>query len=179
MNNKAQIYLITGASGAGKTTLINALSERNYPIIEESGRIIVQQELNNDGDVLPWKDGIAFGRRLVEHTLKALNNTRHSGPIFSDRGLVDNIAWFAALETQPPRALTDALARCPYHEPIFVMHPWKEIYAQDQIRNKRFDQALREFDDIMQQLNILGWPYIEVPQLSVHERVAFIESYIE
>ncbi len=179
MNNKPSIYLITGASGAGKTSLINAISERNYSIIKESGRIIVEEQLRTSGTALPWKDGLAFGEKLVDHTITSMKKYKeHGNVVFSDRGLVDNIAWFNSLKVNPPQKLINAIKARPYREPIFVLAPWQEIYVQDEIRNKSFNQALDEYDAIMTELANLGWETIQVPKTSIHSRVEFIENYI-
>lgn len=98
--------------------------------------------------------------------------------VFSDRGLVDNIAWFSSLKSTPPQKLIDAINTQPYREPIFVLPPWQEIYVQDEIRNKSFNQALNEYDDIMRELEKLEWETIIVPKTNVLDRVKFIESHI-
>jgi len=179
LSKTSQIYLITGASGAGKTTLVDALKARKHSIIPESGRIIVKEELARHGSALPWLDSIAFGERLVKHTLESLYAQKgNTLPIFADRSLIDNLAWFESIKTKPPKPLIEALAKWPYCEPIFVLHPWEEIYVQDEIRNKSFSQALDEFHAIILQLNILGWEMIEVPKLPLSQRVNFIEDHI-
>lgn len=179
MTNKSSIYLITGASGAGKTTLIDALCARGHPIIKESGRIIVEEEIRLAGEALPWKNGLAFGEKLVDHTIASLAKWSDvTCPIFSDRGLIDNLAWFNSLKATPPKKLIDAITAHPYKEPIFILPPWEDIYVQDEVRNKSFDQALVEYEAIVTELEKLGWHSIIIPKTTVLDRVKFIESHI-
>lgn len=179
MKNKPAIYLITGASGAGKSSLIRALSHDGYPTIEESGRIIVENEIRTGGQALPWKDAIAFGDKLVKHTLNSLQLHQNiAQPIFADRGLVDNLAWYKGINTSPPIDLLNAIEARPYSDPIFVLPPWQDIYIQDDIRNKSFDQALIEYGHIIYVLEELGWQTVEIAKVSIAERMAIILSHI-
>jgi predicted ATPase len=53
--------VISGCSGGGKSTLLSELARRGYPVVEEPGRRIVQDELAGNGAALPWVDPVAFG----------------------------------------------------------------------------------------------------------------------
>ena len=57
--------VISGCSGGGKSTLLEALRERGYAVVEEPGRRIVREELASNGSALPWIDAAAFARRTV------------------------------------------------------------------------------------------------------------------
>lgn len=46
-------YILTGAPGAGKTTLINALAERGYPIITEAATALIEQRQQKEV-AIPW-----------------------------------------------------------------------------------------------------------------------------
>ena len=56
MNQK---YIITGAPGTGKTSIINELKKRGFNCIDEISRdIIAEQNINNQKS-LTWKNQIA------------------------------------------------------------------------------------------------------------------------
>ena len=57
MNQK---YIITGAPGTGKTSIINEFKNRGFYCVDEGSREIINQQINNGGNILPWKDHIAF-----------------------------------------------------------------------------------------------------------------------
>lgn len=52
--------IISGCSGGGKSTLLAELQRRGYPVIEEPGRRIVEEQLGTGGHALPWLDMPAF-----------------------------------------------------------------------------------------------------------------------
>src|SRR4026209_1742422 len=85
-----RFVVISGCSGGGKSTLLAELSRRGHAIVQEPGRRIVQEELQANGSALPWRDGVAFARRLVDMALsdRLLAQTL-SGWVFFDRGLID------------------------------------------------------------------------------------------
>lgn len=47
------LFIITGGPGAGKTTLIDALSAAGFPTSREAGRRIIQEQLDSGGSALP------------------------------------------------------------------------------------------------------------------------------
>ena len=55
-----QNYIITGAPGTGKTTIINALKKEGYSCAEEISRELIAEQIDIGGNILPWKDQIAF-----------------------------------------------------------------------------------------------------------------------
>ena len=57
MNNK---YIITGAPGTGKTSIINDLISRDFSCVKENSREVISEQLLTGGDILPWKNQIAF-----------------------------------------------------------------------------------------------------------------------
>ena len=55
-----QKYIITGAPGTGKTTIINALKKKDYYCAEEISRELIAEQISIGGNILPWKNQIAF-----------------------------------------------------------------------------------------------------------------------
>lgn len=45
--------IISGCSGGGKSTLLDELKQRGYPVVPEAGRRIVQEEMQAGGQALP------------------------------------------------------------------------------------------------------------------------------
>lgn len=53
---KDNCYVITGDSGVGVPTLLNELENYDYQVIPENAKSIFKQEMENNGDGLPWKN---------------------------------------------------------------------------------------------------------------------------
>ncbi|MEW6315305.1 MAG: AAA family ATPase, partial [Pseudomonadota bacterium] len=49
-----QLVVISGCSGGGKSTLLEALRRRGYAVVEEPGRRVIAEQSRNAGDGLPW-----------------------------------------------------------------------------------------------------------------------------
>ena len=83
---------MTGGPGSGKSSLVSELKKQGYEVIEESGRKIIQEQLEKKGEALPWKNKEKFRDLMIERDMekykKALKN---QGPIFFDRGIPDSL----------------------------------------------------------------------------------------
>ena len=59
------LFVISGCSSGGKSSLLAELARRGFATAEEPGRRVVREELASGGDALPWINGIAFARRIT------------------------------------------------------------------------------------------------------------------
>ena len=57
---------------------------------------------------------------------------------------------------------------------IFIFKPWEEIYKKDETRIEEFSEAKKISPFIYKVYNNAGIQIIEVPNLSIEERVKFI-----
>ena len=49
-----KFVVLSGCSGAGKSSLLSELGRRGFPIYEEPSRQVVKEQLYIGGDALPW-----------------------------------------------------------------------------------------------------------------------------
>lgn len=85
-----RFVILSGCSGGGKSTLLEALKRRGHQAIEEPGRRIVVEELESGGSALPWVDAPAFARRAIAMSLADREKAiAFPGIVFFDRGLID------------------------------------------------------------------------------------------
>jgi predicted ATPase len=169
-----RFVVISGCSGGGKSTLLAELGKRGHPIVEEPGRRIVKQELQEGGTALPWKDEQAFSRRAIAMALQdraaaaALN-----GWVFFDRSLVDAAAFLQHLTKEP--ILTSIAQSHRYHQTVFLTPPWPEIYVNDPERRHDMEAAEAEYTRLLVAYPMLGYKVSILPKVSVAERADMIE----
>lgn len=169
-------YIISGGPGAGKTILIDALGALGYITVPEAGRAILHEQGWVGGSAMQEDDRATYGRlmvaRSIEAYLKVLETKR---PVFFDRGLPELPGYFAYfLKRDVPAALRQAVDTKRYNRTVFLTPPWKAIYANDDKRTQDFAEATRNYEGTRRCYTEEGYAVIDVPRLSVDERVGFI-----
>ena len=87
LNLPNTFVLITGCSGGGKSTLLDALESKGHATIVEPGRRIVAAEIARAGKNLPWVNMKAFAYTALEMARFDLAKaSRSNGFVFFDRG---------------------------------------------------------------------------------------------
>ncbi len=165
--------VLSGCSGGGKSTLLEALARRGHATVEEPGRRIVAQELAGDGTALPWIDMAAFARRALELAAQD-RRTAAPGPgwTFFDRGLVDAaVALEHACGTQAGRILG---AHPRYWNRVFLTPPWPEIYQGDDARRHGYADAVAEYERLHQAYRRFGYRVTVLPRLPVEARADIV-----
>lgn len=170
--------VISGCSGGGKSTLLEALRERGFSVVEEPGRRIVREELASNGSALPWIDLAAFARRAISAAAFDWEaNAKSDSWVFFDRSLVDAAS---ALEHASGDRVLDDLGRThPYHRRVFLTPPWPEIYGQDEERQHDLEAAAEEYDRLLAAYRMLGYEITILPKASVAERADLILRTLE
>lgn len=169
----SRFVVVSGCSGGGKSTLIEALAKRGFSTIEEPGRRIVREELAGHGLALPWVDLAAFARRAVAMAIadRAVAEAM-PGPTFFDRGLIDAAI---ALEHATGEAVAAPLADAHrYHRKVFLAPPWPEIWANDDERRHDPTSAEAEYDRLIRAYPAFGYETLVLPKVDVEARVAFV-----
>jgi predicted ATPase len=168
-----RFVVISGCSGGGKSTLLAELSRRGYAVVEEPGRRIVKEELERDGQALPWVDAAAFARCAVEMALADRERASAlTGWVFFDRGLIDAAA---ALQDLTGAQTLSVLGRSHrYHGRVFLAPPWPEIYVNDPERRHGLDAALAEYARLLEAYPSLGYDVFILLKVGVSERADFV-----
>jgi len=164
---------ISGCSGGGKSTLLNALRRRGYATVEEPGRRIVVEELARNGTALPWHDAVAFARRAIAMAL-ADRARIAPGPrwVFFDRGLVDAASALEHLTGEPA---VEQLGRAHRSNGcVFLTPPWCEIFVADAERRHGFAEAVAEYDRLTAAYASLGYDVCIVPKVAPEQRADFV-----
>lgn len=165
--------VISGCSGGGKSTLLVELERRGFRVVQEPGRRVVQAELRDRGNALPWTDLQAFLHKVVAVACDDIAVVGETDDwVFFDRGLVDAAAALRHLGVEPRHGLTD-LSRC-YHQRVFLAPPWPEIYVQDAERRHGLETATAEYTRLLDAYPALGYHMSMLPKTPVAQRADFL-----
>lgn len=168
-------YIITGAPGTGKTTLINHLRNEGFVCFDEVSRKIIKQQQQIDGNKTPWEDVVGFTELVYEETIADLK-TPISSITFSDRGLADNIAYLKLRNHTVNTFFKTFDYHHYYHKKIFVLPLWEAIYTEDPQRLQSYEEAEQLYHLIIDTYTGLGFDLCVLPKDTVEKRIAFIKS---
>jgi len=126
---------------------------------------------------LPWIDLAAFARRAIQvarHDREVLPTANNW--IFFDRGLIDAVAAFQYATGEPALSFLRASDR--YHDRVFLTPPWPEIYVKDEDRQHGLDDAIAEYERLLDAYCELGYETILLPKIGISERADFVLSQL-
>ena len=149
--------VLTGASSAGKSSLLAEMAARGYPVVQEPGRRVIRA-----GGPLPWEDAVGFARACFALALQDLDQAE--GAALFDRSAID-----AAVNLQQRgQAVPGPEPR--YAPAVFMAPPWADIYVTDPERQHGFVEASAEYDWLLEGYRDRGYRIRLLPFLSVAER---------
>jgi predicted ATPase len=173
------LIAISGAPGAGKTTLLEVLQSRGYACVPEIARRIIQEQMNSGGDALPWQNTTAYIHLMLEGSIASfLDHKNAHHPTFFDRGLPDTLGYAQIIQLPDQRPIEEACDRHRYAK-IFLVPPWRAIYATDTERKQTFDEALSSFEEVMKAYIRCGYDPIHIPFSTPDERADFVLSHLD
>jgi predicted ATPase len=178
---KKNCYVITGGPGVGKTTLLNELTKYKIKIVSENAREIIKQEIENNGDGLPWKNKAHFASLMLEAASKSYKSIPESDSetYFFDRGILDTICYANLVGLLVSDEMDKLAKNLLYNRKVFILPPWKEIYHTDNERKQTWKEARLTFTKMKQTYLNYGYELIEVPKDTVKNRVNFILNSID
>ena len=171
-------FVITGAPGTGKTSIINHLKTKGYNCVDEISREIISEQIASDGEILPWKNLSAFSERVFKLRESQLINSKNT-LIFFDRGIVDIDAYMKLDRLEIPKHFEESIKKNRYNTEVFYTPIWKEIYINDEERKESIEQAKQIEEKILSSYTLYDYQLIKVPKGNVEERANFILSHIK
>ena len=173
-----QKFVITGAPGTGKTSIINHLKTKGYNCIDEISREIISEQIAINGEALPWKNLSAFSERVFTLRESQLLNSKNT-LLFFDRGIVDVYAYMKVGSLVIPEHLEASIKKNRYNTKVFYTPIWEEIYVNDKERKESIEQAQIIEDVLLSSYRFYNYQLIKVPKGSVEERAHFILAQIK
>lgn len=163
-------YIITGAPGTGKTTLINLL-KNTVPCMEEVSRKVIINEQETQGNGVPWGNINHFTELVFKKTTNELLNPN---TLICDRSLLDLEAYLTVANKNIPNYLRDFPYKEKYQQTVFFAPTWFQIYCKDAQRLQEFDYCLKLEKALLEHYRIKGFNIITLTKSSPMERVKLI-----
>ena len=172
-NEKA--IVITGGPGMGKTAIIDHLRQSGHHFVAESGRQIIQHQLELNGNKLPWADQKGYAQEMFQTAINDYKLALKKQTLtFFDRGLPDVIGYLKLCKLPVPETIWRYAKTYLYFNKVFITPPWEEIYINDNERKQSFAEAVATYKVMVQVYSELAYEVIEVPRLTIEERANFI-----
>ena len=173
--NPLKLIVISGCSGGGKSTLLSALHKHGYAVVEEVGRKIVKEY----GDIDPLVRCEMIITKSIEafHQAEKIQEAKEE-IIFFDRCILEGISYYQTLKIKDANKYDHFINELRYYPIIFMAPPWKEIFHHDDERKHFFEDAVEEYNRLLESYPRYGYRLLELPKVSVEERIKFIFSAI-
>lgn len=190
-----QRYIVTGAPGAGKTSVLSELSTRGFAVVAEAATDVIAREQQR-GVAEPWRDAsfltlitqLQQERRAADSMLAAGNET-DTGPVradspvvqLHDRSALCTLALARFLGFPVPAALAAETARVlrehVFEPAVFLLRPLGFIEATAARRISYADSLV--FEKVHEAVYAEhGFELIGIPAAPVAERAAAIAGHI-
>jgi predicted ATPase len=172
---KSNFFILTGGPGSGKTSVLRALKARGYLTVPEVARDIIKEQLALGGNAMHTGDRQAFLEKMLKHSLDDYLIREHEKTaVFFDRGLPDLYGYAKRFCNMEHQQVNNAVARFKYSDTVFIFPPWKEIYINDNERQQDYNESIETYAALKEAYELCGYHLLEIPFLSVEERVDFI-----
>jgi predicted ATPase len=173
----ANLFVLTGAPGAGKTAILDRIGAGIHRVGEPAREILAEQR-SVGGAGTHDRDASLFVDLLLERSIdKHEAAQRWEGPVVFDRGVPDCVAYAVLMGTDPTAARA-ASERYRYHPEVLVVEPWEEIYVTDAERTMSFADTIPFHAALVDAYERAGYSLVEVPRDSAANRAAFVRELV-
>jgi len=182
LRHKLRRYILTGAPGAGKTSVLNCLKDKGFNVIKEAATDLIL-ESQSKGIKQPWLEPDFINKIWQLQTKRQLEESvKDDSPIFYDRTPIDTYALSVFLNIKPSRALLSELERIEehgiYNKEVFLLDGLGFI-ENNEIRQISYNDALI-FGNIHEEVYTkFGYKCIKIPALGIDERTKLILDHIK
>lgn len=92
---------------------------------------------------------------------------------------LEGISYYQNLKIKNSHQYDHFVDELRYYPTIFMAPPWKEIFVQDDERKHSFEESIIEYERLMKVYPQYGYQVVELPKVSLKERVEFVLSFIK
>jgi len=171
----SKLVVISGGPGAGKTTMLLELERRGFRFEAEVARQIIQEQMRDGGNALPWSDRERYCRLMLERSIASYQKHAASKEtIFFDRGIPDTFCYARLIGSPLENETLAACNRYRYMGRVFLLPPWQEIYATDAERKQTYDEVVKTYHMMGEAYEDCGYKVVEIPRASPAQRADFL-----
>ncbi len=168
---------LVGGPSTGKSSLIQALEKKGYPVLPEMARRVILEQRASGGKLLPSEDRDGFQQEVLRKQILQRQETYGKPLVFCDTSIACGIAYYLADQRAVPDAVWEAAREHWYDLVLFLDFP--ATYEFDGLRIETVEKARIIHAALKEVHQHLGHQIIVVPPVSVSERVAFVEQLIK
>jgi len=175
---KNNYFIVTGAPGSGKTSIILALKQLGYNAIPEFAREIISEQRTIEGEGIYDRNPFLFKELMLSRAIQDYQQRQNKElNFFFDRGIPDILAYSDCFNLVKA-AEVNAARYFRYNKTVFFAPSWRDIYTSDKDRLINFDEAKQFGDNLHKIYTELHYDVVELPHISPHDRAEFIIKYI-
>jgi predicted ATPase len=173
-SSTSSLYVLTGAPGSGKTSLLHELEGLGFASVDELARRVIAEQRALGEVAIYDKDPRLFVDLMLSRALSDVETLRAATrPVFFDRGVPDLIGY-AELFGLDSSDAHRAAAACGYNSIVFCVPAWPEIYVTDGDR-RMTPEAADAFGRRVRDIYIdLGYTVLDVPCDTVEARARYV-----
>ena len=173
-------FVLTGAMGGGKSTILALLQQKQLPCIPEPARAILREQRLLSATGVPEQNPDLFTQLMLSRATKCYTDagTQQKQAYVFDRGIPDLIAY-AELFNLDTNLYYKAAAAYRYHPNVFWFSGWETIYTTDEERKMSYPQAQAFGNRVADIYRSLGYTLIEVPKTAPQARATFIYEQLQ
>ncbi len=172
-------FVLTGGPYSGKSTLLKALKDKGYAVIEETAREFIDKEMEKEKKdrsyepKVPWISQKRFAIAFLPVQKEKENKTKGK-IIFQDRSLVDPVAYCKAGGDNVEKEFSKAIKDAGYTKAFILdLLPGYKI---DSVRKEGIEFRKDVHRMLKETYEHFGIPVVSVPVWSVDERLRFVLS---
>ena len=170
-------FVFAGGPGAGKTTVLDALSMAGYECMPDTAREIIRER--RAAGLSPRPAPAEFSQAILERDIANHQSRNPAEVTFYERGVVDSVGGLIGAEALDMDAAQHLLADYAYNPAVFLFPPWADIYRTDAERDQTYTESLDVYKRTGNWYRRCGYQTLEVPIGPVPDRVTFVLTAIE
>lgn len=179
MPDADHLFVVTGGPGAGKTTLLEAARKAGLATVPESGRAILRLQEAIGGRGLHHVDPALYAELMLDRDMRNHEAYARTDTItLFDRGVTDLVGYARLTGIEETDHIHRAAQLFRYNRKVFLAPPWRDIYVRDALRRQDWTEVVQTFDCIAGAYDDLGYDLVELPLVSVADRLAFLQEEI-